>query len=290
MIAWKPRVEPSIIPSAPPPPRVSDAPAGMDRDDPPVSSRVTRADPIEAETRAAQLRSAPSTPPEAEAPFEQPASESARSESPASEKPASVPPLLLDSAKASLSTAPAPPAVAAAAPSPAQAAVPPSIPPRGSEVPPDGGRRILTALVGITGAAVGIAVVAIVFATRSTPPPSVPGGSTAVAPTVRPAATATSAAAPAPSASTAAPEPATITVTMEVSPSYARVYLDKARIKPPYDRTLPRDGADHELKIEAPGHKSKKIPFKATGDLSLVIALEALPKKKKNPTTNEEIY
>jgi hypothetical protein len=251
------------VSETPPPPAPSDEPG-------PFSERPTRADPIESEARAASLRSKPPS-------------------QPPPDDPPSVPPLPLESAKASLAPRPIPAVGDDADVAPRATTSLASVPPRASELPPDGSRRILTALVGITGAAVGIAIVAIIFAARDpSPAPSVPTSPTAnVVTTPPPPAKPT---APDPPASSPVAEPSTIQVTMDVSPNYARVYLDKERLKAPYARTLPRDGADHELKIEAPGHKTKKIPFKASGDLALVVALEALPKKKKNPTTNEDIY
>ncbi len=270
LIAWKTRSKPS--------------------EEPAVSERPTLSDPIESAAIAELTR-----PPRAE-----PAPEPVAEPVPA---PVTVPaaeraPAGQSESKREAQPVPEPePTTAAGAEAPATdkpAAV--SVPPRASlpssAAPPDNSRRLVTALVGTTGAAVGIAVVAIVFAMRG-PAPATPGQ----APTQRAAPTpaqpqiTTSSAAP-----TASPVPppvpaaSTIQLTMEVSPNYARVYLDKTRLKAPYAQSLPRDGAAHELKIEAPGHKTKKVPFQATSDLSLVIALEALPKKAKPASSNEDIY
>ncbi len=102
------------------------------------------------------------------------------------------------------------------------------------------------------------------------------------APGLTPTATSTSTAvAPAPSADVSA-APATVRLKVEVSPDYARVKIDGKKLKLPFDGTLPKDGAKHTLKIEAPGHKTKTIEVMANADTNLVIALE--PVLKANPT------
>lgn len=150
----------------------------------------------------------------------------------------------------------------------------------------------MTALVATLGLAVGIAAVAIIFATRNgeqevraaaQPQPSsaTPPAGAPTTPSASPVASA--AQAPASSA-------AQIQITIDSSPHYARVYLDKKRLDPPFEISLPRDGAAHEVKVEAPGHKSRTVPFKATADLALVVALEPLPKAKQPPKKDDDIY
>ncbi|MBL9023893.1 MAG: hypothetical protein JNL21_16985 [Myxococcales bacterium] len=253
-------------------------------EEPAVSERPTLSDPIESAAIAELTR-----PPRAEP---APAPVAAPAPVPAAERA----PVGVSEPEREAEPVPEPEPATAAAHAPATdkpAAV--SVPPRASlpssAAPPDNSRRLVTALVGTTGAAVGIAVVAIIFAMRG-PAPTTPGP----APTQRAAPTPAQpqiTPSPAPTASTVpppVPAASTIQLTMEVSPNYARVYLDKARLKAPYAQSLPKDGAAHELKIEAPGHKTKKVPFQATSDLSLVIALEALPKKAKPASSNEDIY
>lgn len=265
-------------------------------DEPAVSERPTLADPIESAAIAALTRPGPSAPAPAPEP-EPPTDDAAIPESaPIADAPIADAPSGQPEAEPPPEEAAAPPAHPSSAPAEASRSLASTPPPSGVKStapmePPDNSRRLVTALVGTTGVAVGIAVVAIVFAMRG--PASIPPAS---APTQRatPTASAPRSAAPStPSVSTsAAPAPPapTIKLTMEVSPNYARVYLDKARLKAPYELSLPRDGAKHELKIEAPGHKTRRVPFEATADLALVVALEVLPKKKPPPAPNEDIY
>jgi len=89
-----------------------------------------------------------------------------------------------------------------------------------------------------------------------------------------------------PVASSTAPDADTIKLHIDVSPDYAKVTLDGKKVKTRYDGTLPKDGAKHVLKIDAPGHKQKKIEFVASADTNLVIALEALSKAAR-PRTGE---
>lgn len=274
VIAYKPRAERPVT-SRPPAYAKTIRPIEPEvEEDPPVSGRPTLADPIESEAMAARMLPAPRpTPPEEELTSEE------------EEKPQPEP----DEPGKAVERRTRPPAPSAPKTETASALA--SVPPRASVAPTDASRRLVTALVGTTGAAIGIAVVAIVFATRPTATPtaspSAPGPERAAPASTQQAASSTAATSTA--QAPAAPEPASMTLKIEVSPDYARVYLDGARLKPPLERTLPRDGADHELRIEAPGHKTRKIPFKANADLALVVALEALPKKKSAPT-NEDIY
>ncbi len=84
-----------------------------------------------------------------------------------------------------------------------------------------------------------------------------------------------------PTVDTSVPASPTIKLHIEITPEYAKVSLDGRKLKAPFDGTLPRDGAKHVLKIDAPGHKQKKIEITASADTNLVIALEPLPKPSK---------
>jgi serine/threonine-protein kinase len=81
--------------------------------------------------------------------------------------------------------------------------------------------------------------------------------------------------APPPVAAAVEPAPADIRLLVRASPPSARVTVDD-RILPgnPYAITLPRDGASHTVLAEADGFVSREDRFDATGDMTLVIALE----------------
>jgi hypothetical protein len=267
----------------------------------PVSARITRADPIEVAAHA-ELSRALATPPPSPAVKAPETAPSAAEKTKSSAEPASAEVATPREPSSLAKPSTTAPAVVAAT---ARTAVPDPAPdtrPSAAEVVstrPDRSRRLVTALVGITGAAVGIAVVAIVFASRPADPiktgSSPLGGASPTAQPGRPGPGPSNA----PSATPAVPPSQNIQLTIDASPKYARVYLDNQRMKDPYELTLPRDGKDHEVRVEAPGHKTRKIPFKASADLALVIALEPLPKKKTGsspspssgpPPKDEDIY
>jgi hypothetical protein len=104
---------------------------------------------------------------------------------------------------------------------------------------------------------------------RPAPPPSGP----APIPSSQPSA-ATAPSAPAPTASTTELE--SVTLEVEVSPYYAQVYLDGTLLTKPFRVGMVRDAREHELRIEAGGHKSQRRTFVVKGDRSFVIALEPI--------------
>lgn len=94
-----------------------------------------------------------------------------------------------------------------------------------------------------------------------------------------PAASATSSATASPSGSAQA---ATVKVTLEIEPHFAKVLLDgKALPKKTKELTLPRDGKEHEIRVESAGFRKRKIKVKADRDAHLVITLEVIPKAQK---------
>jgi hypothetical protein len=270
--------------------------------DGPVSARITRADPIEVAAHAELSRAlvTPAPAPAVNTPLTAPSPMSAEPGSALRNGEGSAP-----AARAPASTTPTTTALAVVTPMrpvAALAEVSLDTRPSATEVVstrPDRSRRLVTALVGITGAAVGIAVVAILFASRA-PEPTKTGSSSH--PGGPPGATAQSGRSSpgpsnAPGSSAAVPPSQNIQLTIDASPRYARVYLDNQLMKTPYELTLARDGKDHEVRVEAPGHKTRKVPFKSSADLALVIALEPLPKKKNGsapsappPPKDDDIY
>ena len=131
---------------------------------------------------------------------------------------------------------------------------------------------------------------AVYFAMSGDSPQAVPTASATSAPALP--RTATGAVAPtAPTAAPTAPGTVqaaqTIKLHVEISPDYAKLSLDGKKLKAPYEGTLPKDGAKHLLKIDAPGHKQKKIEIIASADTNLVVALEPLPKVKKTADPGE---
>ena len=105
----------------------------------------------------------------------------------------------------------------------------------------------------------------------ATPKPTATAATTAATPTTTAA----------PTITTGVQAAQTIKLHVEISPDYAKLSLDGTKLKAPFDGTLPKDGAKHVLKIDAPGHKQKKIEIIASADTNLVVALEPLPKVHK---------
>jgi serine/threonine-protein kinase len=109
-------------------------------------------------------------------------------------------------------------------------------------------------VVGVVAAVVAMVVVLQVAARRATAP----------APRTLP-----------PAAAAAEPAPADVRLLVRASPANARISVD-GRILPgnPYAITLPRDGASHTVVAEADGFVPREDRFDATGDMTLVVALE----------------
>jgi hypothetical protein len=88
---------------------------------------------------------------------------------------------------------------------------------------------------------------------------------------------------PSPDPKPAAGLPATVRLEVEVHPPYARVFLDGSLVGHPVRTSLPRDGALHELRFEAGGHKPQQRSFQADRDSTFVIHLEPMPKLSPAP-------
>jgi hypothetical protein len=82
-------------------------------------------------------------------------------------------------------------------------------------------------------------------------------------------------------AAPAAPEPvppAVVTVTIQASPPEARLLLDgKPLDGNPFKGTLPRDGAEHALRVEASGHEPLERTLRLERDITMSLALTREP-------------
>jgi serine/threonine-protein kinase len=127
-----------------------------------------------------------------------------------------------------------------------------------------GNPRLWGLLFAMTTGAI-VAVVALLALQRSAVPPS-----TAVV--------AAQASAASPPLGTARPVEAAaerIHLVVRATPANARIVVDHQLVLDnPCVMTLPRDGADHSVRVEADGYTAREDRFDATGDITLVIGLE----------------
>jgi serine/threonine-protein kinase len=72
--------------------------------------------------------------------------------------------------------------------------------------------------------------------------------------------------------------PAVVTVTIQASPPEARLLLDgKPLSGNPFKGTLPRDGAEHSLRVEAKGHEALERTLRLERDVTMSLALTREP-------------
>ena len=85
-----------------------------------------------------------------------------------------------------------------------------------------------------------------------------------------------------------------IKLSIDASPKGVHVYLDDQLLRGErIERSLPRDGKSHVVKVEAIGYRPRSTTFAATGDTRLIVALELLPTRAPptpKPSGAEEIY
>lgn len=93
---------------------------------------------------------------------------------------------------------------------------------------------------------------------------------------------------PSPEPKPAPGAPVTVRLEVEVHPPYTRVFLDGTLVGHPVRTSLPRDGALHELRFEAGGHKPQQRSFQADRDSTFVIHLEPMPKLSPSPAPRPE--
>ena len=135
-------------------------------------------------------------------------------------------------------------------------------------------------LLGVAGAIAAVAAGVIWFAVANrAPDPGAPtGGQAQAQEAVRAPATA------APPPTTPPPEATPVTVTLRAAPSDARFYLDDgAALENPFIGKFPRDGRVHTLRIEAPGHVTKRKEIVFNDDVMVDLSLEkeeVVPQKK----------
>ena len=76
-----------------------------------------------------------------------------------------------------------------------------------------------------------------------------------------------------------APAPATSeTVEIRAAPAWARIHLDGRPVANPYVAQMPRDGAHHNVLVEAPGFFAQTDAFDADGDTVRALALRGRPR------------
>jgi hypothetical protein len=142
---------------------------------------------------------------------------------------------------------------------------------------PGSNNRLTLVALGVAAAAGGAAALlyvafarpsgSVLSPTTSDPVPAAPVTTTAPAPITIPSSPGETTS-PVPSASDAAPKVSKILV--KASPDTAEIFLDGTKVgeKGRYEGTVPRDGAEHELKVDAPGYASKTKTLKPGEDLS----------------------
>ncbi len=119
-------------------------------------------------------------------------------------------------------------------------------------------------------AAIGLIAIALFVRSKSAP-------ETNAVTTASPASASASAAAAAPSSSAQAPAADDrVQLTVNASPASARVSVDDGgSMATPFVSLLPRDGAVHHVKIEAPHFAAKIVNFTASADASIDVSLES---------------
>ncbi|NUP07651.1 MAG: hypothetical protein HOW73_16510 [Polyangiaceae bacterium] len=268
----------------------------------PQSSRLTLADPVEIAMQTERMQQIPTPVPPAP-------DRKQKEERPVPQEDDDVPAALRFDRESPVPNSPAAP-VAAPTPAPAPTPVAP-MPVRVAEVarprekplataPPhteheETGRR--SSWMWIAGAALLVASgVVFYFAssmssqpanqaspagTTPEPPPtgSAPPDRNAQAPVAsEPAASSTG--------SASAESAAQIRLVLDLEPKNARVLLDGVALPPKAkEHVLPKDGKQHELRVEAAGYRKRKLTFVADADVRLVVSLEIVPPASPAPTT-----
>jgi serine/threonine-protein kinase len=143
----------------------------------------------------------------------------------------------------------------------------PSTPPKVATPPPKSRWLIPAALV------IAIAIVTVAFMMRNKPAP-LASDTSATSPSSTAAAPA-SAATPAASSSAQAADDH-VQLTVNASPASARVAVDDGGLMAtPFVSLMPRDGAVHHVRIEAPHFATKIVNFTANADASIDVSLES---------------
>ncbi|MBK8939294.1 MAG: PEGA domain-containing protein [Polyangiaceae bacterium] len=81
-----------------------------------------------------------------------------------------------------------------------------------------------------------------------------------------------------------APKPETVAVEIDVTPKFARVFIDGVLFTgSPIRVTMPKDGKTHEVRVESPGFAPRTTTFVTDANASLILALNRLPPKPPTP-------
>jgi eukaryotic-like serine/threonine-protein kinase len=132
-----------------------------------------------------------------------------------------------------------------------------------SFAPPPAPSRRVPIIIGAAAAA-AVLVGALVLGGRNA---ASSGAGTSVVDGARPNPDATAVPAPKPQGA------ATIDLKIQVTPPDATVYLDDAKLSPPYSMKAPADGFGHKLRIEAPGYATETRMLVFDKDVHLDLAL-----------------
>lgn len=121
---------------------------------------------------------------------------------------------------------------------------------------------------------VGLGIVAVAFMMRNKPAP-IASDTTAISSSSAGAASASAAAASASSSAQLAADDR-VQLTVNASPASARVAVDDGGLMAtPFVSLMPRDGAVHHVRIEAPHFAAKLVNFTANADASIDVSLES---------------
>jgi serine/threonine-protein kinase len=132
---------------------------------------------------------------------------------------------------------------------------------------PRGASRTVLVLAGLGALLVAALTVVVGRSLLATPVPSSAASSA-------PAAVSSGEAA-SPSSAVAAPALVEVGLTVRVTPAKARLFLDGAPLATgSYEGKLRKDGATHQLRVEAPGFVTKEETLTASGDVLMSLSLE----------------
>ncbi|MBI2390645.1 MAG: serine/threonine protein kinase [Deltaproteobacteria bacterium] len=142
-----------------------------------------------------------------------------------------------------------------------------------TSLPPERtGPKVSWTFVAGALAVVGLVVAGLIVIRPPATAPSVASTPSASAPPPAPAATT---AAPVASSGAPAPAVAEATLTVRAEPEIAKLFLDgQALATNPSSHKLPRDGASHVLRAEAPGYATKTLTVTLEADRDVLLSLD----------------
>ena len=145
-------------------------------------------------------------------------------------------------------------------------------------------KRPPTLIIALAAAVMALAAVLVFAVTRPSAPPA-PAAARPTAPTTPPEPAATTppaqtqgiAVALPPITPPVVPQKVDLAMKLKASPSQAKIWVDGVEVAAnPYSAQIPKDGASHKVRADAPGYVPKEMLFTADSDVSLELALDPI--------------